>query len=535
MGKMIRKFQHVPECEMQSMPSGPIRVLLIAGNDENYQQIADLFTELPTGAYTLDRVKDYESAVDALRQCAHDVFLVDERLGQHEGMELLSDAARLDCRSPMILLTTVPNVEASPLKTQAGAAELLEKDQLHAATLEGSLQRALQRAQPRDGAGQGVAGQALASPGSAEAQLRDLDRRKDEFLAAFVHELRNPLSPLSSAVQLIRMQPDQADQVDELAAVMERQLAKLVRTIENAVDMFQILGGKLQLRRSQVALNDAVAVGLENSRAQINEAGLTLQTSLPQEAILVDGDSSRLSQVVNHLLVNAMKHTSKGGTIHLSLQTEGPHAAIRIRDTGVGIAPEMQARLSETLAQVDRGGLGTNLTLVKALVGLHGGSVHAFSRGQGTGSEFTVYLPLAGRPASLGGSPSQSVQGGKLAPLRVLVVDDTKSAANLLAKLFETLGQTVEVAFSGKDALERVTLLKPHLVVSDVEMPDVSGLELARRIRANPNLQQPKLVALTGYDRDSDRRSIIGAGFDRHLTKPIGIQQIEQLIAECAP
>lgn len=518
------------------MSSGPVRVLFAASNDDDYRRIADLFTELPTGAYVLERVADYHSALGALQQCGHDAYLVDDRVGQHTGVELVDGAARSGCTAPVILLTAEWSAEDYRGAIQAGAADVLEKDQLHAATLERSLQRALLRARHPEVV-RNADQTAQAEDKATQTHFREVDRRKDEFLASFVHELRNPLSPLSSAIQLIRLQPDKADQVDELAAVMERQLAKLVRTIENAVDMFQILGSKLQLRKSQVSLADAVNAGIDMTRRQIEEARHTLETSFPQEQLLVDGDSTRLSQIVNHLLVNAVKHTSKPGSIHVSLRAEGPQAAIRVRDSGVGVPEETQARLSETLGQVGGGGLGTNLALVKALVELHGGSVHVFSRGQGTGTEFTVYLPLVTRSPAPSTAASSKPEGTreKPAPLRVLVVDDTKSAALLLAKLFETLGQSVEVALSGQDALERVTLLQPHLVVSDVEMPDISGLELARRIRANPDLPQPKLVALTGYDRDSDRRKILGAGFDRHMTKPIGIQQIEQLIADCAP
>jgi CheY-like chemotaxis protein len=356
-------------------------------------------------------------------------------------------------------------------------------------------------------------------------------------LATLAHELRNPLSPLTSAAQLIGLEPEKTDQVRELTAVMMRQLTQLVRLIDDLLDVSRISGGKLQLRKTHVPLGEPVAAALDASRPLMEEAGHKLLVSLPRNLLLIDGDPVRLTQIISNLLINAAKYTPPSGTIQLSIQAEGQQAVIRVRDSGVGIPVEMQSAIFELFAQVDsshtrrHGGLGIGLMLVKTLVEMHGGTISVYSRGTGTGSEFTVRLPLATPPA-IASPDVRQTRPDELPIVRVLVVDDSESAVHLLAMLLDKLGQEVEVAHSAEEALDKVVQFGPHLVISDVGMPEVSGLELAQRIRALTDLRQPKLVALTGYGQDSDRREILAAGFDRHFTKPMGLPELEELIAE---
>lgn len=540
------------------MSGGPVRVLLIEDDDDDYLLTKELFDEMPPGAYYLDRVGDYASALDAFEKCDHDIYLVDYRLGQNTGLELMEEAIRRGCRQPMIMLTGQREHEVDLLAMQAGAADYLVKDQLNVTSLERSLRYALQQQRHQEAVRQvnqelerrvqertaelaklNAALQIeVAERTRVENRLREVDRRKDQFLATLAHELRNPLSPLTSAAQLIGLDPGNTDQVRELTAMITRQLGQLVRLIDDLLDVSRISGGKLQLRLSRVPLGEPIAAALDVSRPLIDEAGHKLHVALPTGLLVIDGDPVRLTQIVSNLLINAAKYTPPGGTIQLSVQPEGKSVAIRVQDSGVGIPLHMQAEIFEMFSQVDsshtrrNGGLGIGLTLVKTLVEMHGGTITVYSRGPGTGSEFTVLLPLASQTlpkVEQGAAPPEPV--ANLPRLNVLVVDDSEPAAHLLARLLEKLHQKVKVAFSAEEALEVIGDFEPHLVISDVGMPGISGLELAREIRSRDDLAQPRLVALTGYGQESDRRDILQAGFDEHLTKPIGLPVLEQLLA----
>ncbi|MFN0017642.1 MAG: response regulator [Pirellulaceae bacterium] len=543
------------------MPDGLVRVLLIEDDDDDYLLTKELFAQLPPDIYHLDRVADYPSAIHAFQNCHHDVYLVDYRLGQHTGLEIMAEAIRLGCNAPMIMLTGQREREVDLLAMQAGAVDYLVKDQLSVTALERSMRYALQQQRHRDAIRQ-VNQQLerrvvertselealneklqleIGERKRIEAQLREVDRRKDQFLATLAHELRNPLSPLTSAAQLIGMEPEKTGQVRELTVIITRQLGQLVRLIDDLLDVSRISGGKLKLRKTRVAIGEPIAAALDVSRPLIDEARHQLQVSLPQDLVVVEGDPVRLTQIISNLLINAAKYTPPSGTITLTVKPDIDQVVIRVRDSGVGIPPELQSEIFEIFAQADsshtrhQGGLGIGLTLVKTLVEMHGGTIEVFSRGDGMGSEFTVRLPLAS-PASVDSversdAPSPIVTGN-LPVLRVVVVDDSESAVYLLAKLLEKLGQSVEVAHSAKTALDLVQKFEPHLVISDVGMPDVSGLKLAQQIRSLANLKQPHMVALTGYGQDSDRREILAAGFDEHFTKPIGLSTLEQLISE---
>ena len=510
------------------MVDRPVRVLLIEDDDDDYLLTKELFVQLPPETYHLDRVADFSSALDAFRNCHHDVYLIDYRLGPRTGLELMSEAIRLGCNAPMIMLTGQREREVDLQAMQAGAVDYLVKDQLSVTALERSMRYALQQQRHQDAIrlvnqelekrvlertaeleslNQKLQGE-IRERKRIEGQLREVDRRKDQFLATLAHELRNPLSPLTSAAQLIGMEPEKPDQVRELTLVMTRQLSQLVRLIDDLLDVSRISGGKLQLRKTQVAIGEPIAAALDVSRPLIEEARHHLQVSLPQELIVVDGDPVRLTQIISNLLINAAKYTPPSGTISLTVKAENDNVVIRVRDSGVGIPVELQSEIFEIFAQVDssptrrNGGLGIGLTLVKTLVEMHGGSIEVYSRGTDQGSEFIVRLPIALSKKATEIMPRDDAsinEAGSIPALRVVVVDDSESAVHLLAKLLEKLGQVVEVAYSAESALRLVIDFKPHLVISDVGMPEVSGLKLAQNIRSLKGLTQPRLVALTGY------------------------------------
>lgn len=376
----------------------------------------------------------------------------------------------------------------------------------------------------------------------AEQALKDADRRKDEFLATLAHELRNPLAPISNAVQLWPfVQADQAE-MDHLREVIERQVTQIVRLVDDLTDVSRITRGKITLRRQVIDVRVLVGRAIEENQPRIDQCGHQLFVESPPDDVLVDGDASRLTQVFANLLNNAAKYTPPHGTIRVTTAVDGPWATVSVRDNGAGIPPSMLARIFDIFEQVDQtlqrshGGLGIGLTLVKQLVELHGGTVEAKSEGPGQGSQFVVRLPLA--VAACGANASADAAAKKDAcdkpALRVVVVDDYASSGETLATVLQFLGHQATALASPTEALDYIAAHKPDLAIIDVAMPGMSGYEVARRIRENPELRGTLLVALTGHGRPADRQAALDAGFDRHLTKPAGMHALEDLLAEAA-
>ena len=544
------------------MPDGRTDVLLIEDDEDDYFLTKELFAELPAGQYHLDRVASYAEALDAFENCVHDVYLVDYRLGPHNGLELITEAQRRGCVAPMIMLTGQRELDIDLQAMHAGAVDYLIKGQFDSAKLERRMRYALQ--QQRHAESIRRANQELeerveertselarvnkslqneiAERVRAEEALRDADRRKDDFLAILAHELRNPLASLSSALQLLQLDVDDPAKVAELHGVMSRQVAQLVRLIEDLLDVSRISRGKLHLRRERVAIADVIAAGIDMSRGIIDSCAHRLHVENSPCPLVVDGDKVRLTQVVNNLLVNAAKYTPRGGQIDISVGQENGQAIVRIRDNGIGIPADMLSQIFAMFTQVDasktrsRGGLGIGLTLVKTLVEMHNGSVTAASAGPGCGSEFTVRLPLlsdtefsAASAASASALPDDALQR-----LRILIVDDNESAAHLLSRLLERLGQHVHAVNSAGAALDILNSLQPQIIISDIGMPGLSGYELAQRIRSHPGIAQPLLIALTGYGHEADRQAALAAGFDLHLTKPASLQTLRELLSSLA-
>jgi CheY-like chemotaxis protein/nitrogen-specific signal transduction histidine kinase len=369
-----------------------------------------------------------------------------------------------------------------------------------------------------------------------EQVLREGARRKDEFLATLAHELRNPLAPLTSAVHLIAAAPEQTEQVRKLVGMMSQQLDQLARLINDLVDVSRITAGKLQLQCERTSLAISIQAAIDQSKPLIEASRHAFHATLPDESIVVNGDKIRLAQIVSNLLINATKYTPLGGRIELAVHREGTDVFIMVCDNGIGIAPEMQTRIFDLFAQADCsstrscGGLGIGLSIVKTLVELHGGSIRASSEGPGRGSEFTVRLPVAG-PTGTAPTPCELQSSGQPLPeFKVLLVDDNQSAAHMMSRLLQKLGQNVHVADSGLAALDKLPQISPDIVISDVAMPGMSGYDLARQIRTLQLPRRPYLVAVTGYGQESDRQAALAAGFDKHLTKPVGVKTLEQLL-----
>jgi PAS domain S-box-containing protein len=370
----------------------------------------------------------------------------------------------------------------------------------------------------------------------AEAALHEADRRKDEFLAILAHELRNPLAPIRNSLHILRLigQPDaETMQVTEL---MERQVNHMVRLVDDLLEVSRITRGKIELRKEPVDVAAVVRAAVETSRPLIEAAGHQFSLVVPPEPLTLHGDPVRLAQVFANLLNNAAKYTDPGGHIWFTIRGDGEWLAASVRDTGMGIPPDMLSGVFELFRQVERhadraqGGLGIGLTLVKSLVEMHGGRVEAHSAGVGQGAEFVVRLPLT--EAQRAGEAPQTTLGPPvlLTPKRVLVVDDNRDAAESLAMLLRTLGASVRVAYSGAEALQAVETYRPAVVLLDIGMPGMDGYEVARSIREQPDFRDITLIALTGWSQEKDRHRSEKAGFDYHLTKPANVGVLETLL-----
>ena len=370
---------------------------------------------------------------------------------------------------------------------------------------------------------------------SAQA-LADLDRRKDEFLAMLSHELRNPLAPISNAVKLLQLQKNEDPIQQQARTIIERQVGNLKHLIDDLLEVSRISTGRVQLRQDRIVLSGIVERALETAHPLIVQRRHELTLSVPQQPIWLQADAARLEQVVVNLLTNAAKYTDEGGHLWLTVEQEGDTAVLRVRDTGIGIAPELLPRIFELFTQAERsldrsqGGLGIGLCLVQRLVDLHGGTVEAHSV-LGQGSEFVVRLPVM--LTSMLSLPSPSIETARPPGncRGVLVVDDNVDAAQSLAMLLKALGHEVRMAYDGPSAVEAALDFRPDMVLLDIGLPGLDGFEVARRIRRQPAFKNIVLVAMTGYGQETDRQRSLEAGFDHHLVKPADFDKVQKILA----
>ena len=370
-------------------------------------------------------------------------------------------------------------------------------------------------------------------------QLRQADRRKDEFLALLAHELRNPLAPVRNAVTIMRMKGSADPELAWCRDVIERQANQLTRLVDDLLDVSRITRGKIKLQTERLQLAAVIAGAVETSRPVIDSHRHELAVTLPAQPVVIQGDLTRLNQVVANLLNNAAKYQNERGRIELTVSREKNEAVISVRDQGVGIAPEMQAQIFELFSQGERtpdraqGGLGIGLSLVRNLVEMHGGSVRAVSRGLGHGSEFQVRLPcLPEEPRALGVRAADPKAFPALEPCRILVVDDSKDAAESMARLLRLAGHEVLMAHDGQKALEIASRERPAIVLLDIGLPGMDGYEICRRLR-QLDLEGTRIIAVTGYGQDRDRQRSREAGFDAHTVKPVDPSELLGLLAGC--
>jgi PAS domain S-box-containing protein len=373
----------------------------------------------------------------------------------------------------------------------------------------------------------------------AEHGLREADRRKDEFLATLAHELRNPLAPIRSGLQILHLTGADAA-APQIHEMLERQVNHLVRLVDDLMEVARVTRGRIELRKEVVDLGAMLRSAVETSRPLIEAARHELVVDLPPEPVTLVADPVRLAQVIANLLNNAAKYTEQGGRITVAARRDGEHAVIVVGDSGIGIPGDVLPRVFDLFAQADRtyhrsqGGLGIGLTLVRTLVELHGGTVAARSEGLGCGSEFVVRLPLNLERAVRATHVARD-RDNVFAAHRILVVDDSLDAAQSLAMLLENLGAEVHTAGDGPTALEELESYRPSVLLLDIGMPGMDGLEVARRARQRPGSRELTMIALSGWGQDADRRRSREAGIDYHLVKPVDLDELGHLLTALAP
>ncbi len=365
------------------------------------------------------------------------------------------------------------------------------------------------------------------------AALRETAHRKDEFLAMLSHELRNPLAAIRSAVYLLQNTPAGGRTAESAQAVIDRQVTHLTRIVDDLLDIARIARGKFHLDVRPLELGDIVRRTVEDYRGEFEKRQVELDCWLGSKELWIEGDETRLVQLIDNLLGNAAKFTPAGGRVEVFLKGERDAVLLRIRDSGIGIPPERLTELFEPFVQIDstidraRGGLGLGLALVKGIAEMHSGSVNATSAGRGHGTEFTIKLPLATREASL----SVPRKTKALRQRRVLLIEDNADMAELLRQLLVLLGQDALVASDGFTGIELARKERPDLVICDIGLPEMSGLDVARCLRSEEIFRTTELIALSGYGSAEDRRKSAAAGFSKHLVKPVSMDDIEQLLA----
>jgi PAS domain S-box-containing protein len=374
----------------------------------------------------------------------------------------------------------------------------------------------------------------MSSLRESKERLEEADRRKDEFLGMLSHELRNPLAPIRNSIYILNHADPAGEQSRRAKAVIERQAEQLTRLVDDLLDVTRIARGKVELRRDRVDLAQLVRRAGEDHGGVMRERGIEMVVEVPREPMWADGDAVRLAQIVGNLLHNCAKFTSSGGHVTLALEAVRGAAEIHVRDTGAGIDPDLLIHVFDPFIQAERtlartsGGLGLGLALVKGFTEMHGGSVRAASAGPGRGSEFVVRLPLIQEVAATRADVVRSPSGG--IRRRVLVVDDSRDAAESLAELVEMFGHAVDVAYDGPSALAKARANPPEVVLCDIGLPGMSGYDVARALRGG-GMDGLRIIAVSGYALPEDLKKAAEAGFDGHVAKPTDACEIERLLA----
>ena len=548
----------------------PVNVLIV---DDEAKNLMVLETVLDNPGYRLVRANSGSQALLHLMASEFAVLILDVRMPDMTGFELaqLIKERKKTARIPIIFLTAYYNEDQHILEGYgSGAVDYLHKP-VNAVVLRSKVavfaelhrkRRALEVANAELLAEVSERGRAemrlrelnetldrrvnerTVALQASERQLRDVSRRKDEFLAILAHELRNPLAPVRNAVQLLRLKDGADAQTRWASEVIERQVQLMIRLIDDLMDVGRISQGKIELRRQPVKLMAILQDAIETTRPLIDEYGHQLVLVMPETDVVVDADPTRLAQAFTNLLTNAAKYTDPGGRIRVEVHSDDDEVRATISDSGIGIQPERLDSVFEMFSQVEtaltrsRGGLGIGLSLTQRLIQMHGGRVEAASAGLGQGSQFAIILPRAGDPVvattpanSDGDTPLPAKAGG----LKILLADDNRDVAETLAVLLEMFGHSVEQVHDGEAATAAALRLQPDAVLLDIGMPKLNGYEACRQIRAQPGGAGMTLIAITGWGQPEDRQAAKSAGFDHHLVKPVDPELLADLLSIVTP
>jgi signal transduction histidine kinase len=544
---------------MTATPAAPVYFLLVDDVDGNLLALEAL---LRRDGLVLLRARSGSEALELLLQYDVALALLDVQMPGMDGFELaeLMRGAERTRRVPIIFLTAGDADRQRRFRgyEMGGVDFLLKPIESHilrskADTFFELYRQRQEVAQQRDemkAAKEEIARLLDESRRYADA-LKEADERKDEFMAMLAHELRNPLAPIASAVQVLKLaepsDPAAKVQLSTIAAAREareiiaRQTAHMARLVDDLLDVARIARGKLPLRTERCDLASIVRDTTADYAAALKAAGLTLQLNLPDKPAFVSGDPIRLAQVVGNLLHNACKFTPSGGlvTVVVALDPEHDSAVVTVADTGAGLGPSETASIFEPFNQskqsLDRskGGLGLGLTLARTITELHRGTIDVTSAGIGKGSTFKIVIPLIPSASAEQGEPSSDASSTSPAPrlLKVLIVEDNQDAAKSLQMLLKFAGYDAHFALDGRSGLKAARDLKPDVIMSDLGLPgDTDGYALARTVRGDPELAPTYLIALSGYGHDEDRRRTKAAGFDHHLVKPVGLATVSELL-----
>jgi len=369
--------------------------------------------------------------------------------------------------------------------------------------------------------------------------LREREALLQEFLAMLSHELRNPLAPIANALALFPRTP--AQDHPRLWSVIDRQMSHLTRLVDDLLDVSRLTRGKVVLKRELLDLNNLASQAIETCQPLIDANGQTIEFQAAAEVLPVSADPTRIVQAISNLINNSVKYTAAGGRISVTTRHQGDEATVSVTDTGIGIPPALLPKIFEVFVQGDRsldrpeGGLGIGLTVVKSLIEMHGGSVSAYSEGKQRGSEFVVRLPLADERNMALARPKVPLHVTTSDKKRLLVVDDNRDFAATLATLLEVAGHEVRTVYNGTGALPAAAIYRPHVVLMDIGLPGMSGYEVAKQLRSQPEFAGTMLIALTGYGQEEDRLRLVEAGFNKHLVKPVSPTELLKTIAQPAP
>ena len=496
------------------------RVLVADDNAEMRTFIRRLLAD----RYDVDVVANGREALESVQRVRPDLLITDILMPHLDGFALLK-AIRSDpaLRTlPAIVLTERGEVDARVEGLEAGADDYLVKP-FSPRELLARVRTCMEMARMRE--------EVERATGREEA-LREANRRKDDFLSMLAHELRNPLAPLGYGIHLLGLSNVSPERLARTRDMLERQVHHMSRIVDDLLDVSRITSGKLSIVRERLDLVRLVRQAVEDRRGTLEADGLAIAVDLPAEPLWVLGDATRLTQSFDNLLDNARKFTGPGGrvTVRVAHDTDDRQAIVVVGDTGVGIESSLLPHVFDVFAQAEqsldrtRGGLGLGLAVTKGLIELHGGTITAASAGKGRGAEFTIRIPSEVEPVVVGHAPFGAPGMDK--PLRVLIVEDNIDAADILRTLLEYHGYHVTVAYNGPEGVTAARSERPDVVLCDIGLPGMDGYAVADALRRSPETVAARLIAVTGYGREADKRRALESGFDLHLVKPVNAQQL---------